>query len=90
MNLISSTTRPKVMLVVRSKTDKNLKVPDLVLNGSPLEVSSVVKYLGHYIQDDLRDQGLQNRLPDVPGQQEISVGQLQFLYLCPGRQPCLY
>ena len=43
------------MLVVRSKTDKHLQVPDLVLDGSPLEVSSVVKYLGHYIQDDLRD-----------------------------------
>ena len=32
-------------------------------------------------------QGSQNRLPDVPGQQEITVGQLQFLYSRPGGQP---
>ena len=74
--------------------------PDTQKNKSSLSYTAVTLSTNSTSEVDVRTskhcymmnpiQGSQNRLPNILGQQEISVGQLQFLYLCPGGQPCLY
>lgn len=43
------------VMVVRTKEDSKLIFPDFSLTGSVLNSSNMVKYLGHYISNDLTD-----------------------------------
>ena len=43
------------VIIIRSKSDKHTVFPDFILNGAALSVSIEVKYLGHFVTDDFRD-----------------------------------
>ncbi len=44
-----------MVMIIRLKYDRNAVFPNFVLTGSPLSISTDVKYLGHYMTDDFRD-----------------------------------
>ncbi len=44
-----------VVMIIRSKYDRNTVFPNFILTGAPLSISTEVKYLGHYMTDDFRD-----------------------------------
>ncbi|KAL0970009.1 hypothetical protein UPYG_G00235880 [Umbra pygmaea] len=54
-NDIQYNSKKSVVLICRTKEDKSLKFPDFKLAGNNLEVSDKVKYLGHFITDDMKD-----------------------------------
>jgi len=43
------------IMIVRSRKDHKLLFPDFSLSGIVLKECTAVKYLGHYITDDLAD-----------------------------------
>ncbi|XP_016534059.1 RNA-directed DNA polymerase from mobile element jockey-like [Poecilia formosa] len=43
------------IMIVRTKEDQKLVLPDFFLSGVVLRICTAVKYLGHYITDDLTD-----------------------------------
>ncbi|XP_016519354.1 RNA-directed DNA polymerase from mobile element jockey-like [Poecilia formosa] len=43
------------VMIVRSREDKHLITPDFSLSGIVLNICNEIKYLGHYITDDLSD-----------------------------------
>ena len=43
------------LMVIRAPSDRQLRVPDFSLNGQVLCAKREVKYLGHFITDDLSD-----------------------------------
>ena len=45
----------KMLTIIHSKCDKNTIFPHFVLTGAPLSTSTEVKYLGHFVTDDFRD-----------------------------------
>ncbi len=44
-----------VVMIIRSKYERNTVFPNFILTGTPLSISTEVKYLGHYMTDDFRD-----------------------------------
>ncbi len=44
-----------IVMIIRSKYDTNTVFPNFILTGAPLSISTEVKYLGHYMTDDFRD-----------------------------------
>ncbi len=44
-----------VVMIIRSKYDRNTVFPNFILTGAPFSISTEVKYLGHYMTDDFRD-----------------------------------
>ncbi len=44
-----------VVMIIRSKYDRNTVFPNFILTGAPLSISTEVKYLGQYMTDDFRD-----------------------------------
>ena len=52
---IKYNTQKSVVTIVRSKYHKNIVFPDFLLNENVLPTSSKVRYLGHIITEDMRD-----------------------------------
>ena len=69
------------MLVVKSRLDTNLSVPEFLLNDTRLEVGCTVKYLGHYIQDDLKDdKDILRQRSKLYGQGNMLVRKFHIMY----------
>ncbi len=44
-----------VAMICRTKDHRNLNFPDLYLSGQVLNVCTTVKYLGHFINNEMSD-----------------------------------
>jgi len=47
--------KKSAVLICRTKVDKDLCLPDFYLLGQVMSVCNKIKYLGHYITDQLSD-----------------------------------